>query len=173
MGTPYTPEAIANAFIDKSNEVGCTDLTPMKLLKLVYISHGWYLGFKSQPLIKGSVQAWKYGPVIPELYHVIKNYEGSHILDKIKTPKIESFTPFEFGFEIKGLDEDDSDVPSLIDAIWDVYGNMTGVQLSNLTHETGGPWDLVVKQSDGMILNNAVIPNELIESYYKNRIDND
>jgi len=51
----------------------------MKLLKLTYIAHGYYLGFFEKPLIENEVQAWKYGPVIPELYHVIKRFGNGRV----------------------------------------------------------------------------------------------
>jgi uncharacterized phage-associated protein len=39
----YPAEAIANYFIGKSITNPKTSLTPLKLIKLVYVAHGWYL----------------------------------------------------------------------------------------------------------------------------------
>lgn len=47
--------AIANEFIDLAAERE-EQLTPMKLQKLVYYAHGWWLGLTSQPL------AWRGNP---------------------------------------------------------------------------------------------------------------
>ena len=69
----YDPIAVANFFIQKSIETGL-EVTPMKLLKLVYIAHGWSLGLFGEPLIDEAVVAWTYGPVIPDLYKVLKDY---------------------------------------------------------------------------------------------------
>lgn len=66
-------EAVANYFIQKSFDTGI-GLTPMKLLKLVYIAHGWHRGYFSENLINDAVQAWRYGPVIPDLYRKVKGY---------------------------------------------------------------------------------------------------
>ncbi len=41
----------------------CKILTPMHLLRLVYISHGWMLAIYGRSLFHESVEAWKYGPV--------------------------------------------------------------------------------------------------------------
>ncbi len=46
----------------------------MKLLKITYIAHGFYLGMKQRSLFENNVQAWQYGAVIPDLYHVIKRF---------------------------------------------------------------------------------------------------
>ena len=61
--------------------------TPLHLVKLVYISHGWVLGFHGIPLIRESVEAWKYGPVIPAVYHRYKPFGGSHINLLTKSPR--------------------------------------------------------------------------------------
>ena len=34
-------------------------LTPMQVLKLVYISHGWMLGLLDQPLVAEAIEAWR------------------------------------------------------------------------------------------------------------------
>ncbi|RYE90398.1 MAG: DUF4065 domain-containing protein [Cytophagaceae bacterium] len=70
---PYDAVAIANYFIQKSLDTG-VEVTPMKLLKLVYISHGWSLALLNEPLINEAVEAWTYGPVIPSLYQELKEY---------------------------------------------------------------------------------------------------
>src|SRR5687767_12203236 len=67
----YDPKSIANYFIDLAAAEG-KKLTPLQLIKLVYIAHGWYLGLTGKPLINESPQAWQYGPVIPSLYHALK-----------------------------------------------------------------------------------------------------
>ena len=76
-GAPLMGEAamhdsnkIANEFLRLAKESG-QSLTPMQLLKLVFIAHGWMLGLYGEPLISDDVQAWKYGPVIPDLYQTL------------------------------------------------------------------------------------------------------
>lgn len=58
-------------------------LTPMQLIKLVYLAHCWMLALYSRPLIEEPIEAWKYGPVIPVLYHDIKHY-GSNPVKEVK-----------------------------------------------------------------------------------------
>jgi uncharacterized phage-associated protein len=60
---PYPAAAIANEFIKVAKRNGVL-LTPMKLQKLVYFAHGWYLALLGKPLINEPVEAWKFGPVI-------------------------------------------------------------------------------------------------------------
>jgi len=48
--------------------------------------------------------------------------------------------------------------------IYEIYGRLTGIQLSTLTHTKGSPW----YETWGKDGKNAVISNDLIEEYYKN-----
>ena len=75
---------IAKQFLKFAKEEGI-GIEPMKLLKLTYIAHGWHLGFYSKPLMVNNIEAWKYGPVIPDLYHVTKRFGFSNVdLDPIR-----------------------------------------------------------------------------------------
>lgn len=117
---------IAKQFLKLAKEDGEV-LEPMKLLKLTYIAHGWYLGFYDKPLMKNSVQAWKYGPVIPELYHVTKRF-GFRNVD-LETIELYS--------ENKLNDKDQS----FVKTIWNAYKKFTGPELSIKTHMKNTPWD--------------------------------
>lgn len=47
-------------------------ITAMKLQKLVYYSQAWSLVWDEKPLFESEVQAWRNGPVVPELYQAHK-----------------------------------------------------------------------------------------------------
>lgn len=127
-------------------------IEPMKLLKLAYIIHGWYLGFKDKPLINSKIQAWQHGPVIPELYHVIKRF-GYLPVNK---ETIDLYSEKELNIEDK----------KFVEIIWNAYKNYSGLELSTKTHKKNTPWAQVYDGS-----HNKVINNEIIEDYYKNLID--
>src|SRR5258708_6687363 len=71
MEAPFNSVAVANWFVEKANQGG-KPVTLMKLLKLVYFAHGWHLALTKKPLIKEEIEAWKFGPVAPDVYHVFK-----------------------------------------------------------------------------------------------------
>ncbi|MCY4000360.1 MAG: DUF4065 domain-containing protein, partial [Bacteroidetes bacterium] len=56
------------------------NLTPMQLIKLSYIAHGWTLGISGEPLFNDTVEAWRYGPVVPDIYHTYKEFGHSPIV---------------------------------------------------------------------------------------------
>lgn len=156
----YSPIAIANYFIQKSFSDG-TELTPMKLVKLVYIAHGWYLALSGgKPLLNEAVQAWKYGPVIPTVYHTYKKYLNSQITS------MESENLFSNSYPMV----DDKDIIEFLDKIWEVYRGYSGLQLSTLTHQDSTPWDKIWNKNNGHKEKSVVIPNDLIQEYYTARI---
>ncbi len=157
----YSSITVANYLLLKAwNEE--RDLTPMKILKLVYIAHGWYLGEHGRPLIRDRVRAWTYGPVIPELYSYVKNYGSGPI-----TILIESAFKSVNEEEINEIDE------KFLDTIWNHYKKYSAFQLSALTHQVGSPWDQAVTGHSRRELSRISVPiaNSTIQEYYKNRID--
>ncbi|WFB67016.1 type II toxin-antitoxin system antitoxin SocA domain-containing protein [Chryseobacterium sp. WX] len=143
---------VAKQFLKLAKEDGEV-LEPMKLLKLTYIAHGWYLGFYDKPLIKNSVQAWKYGPVIPELYHVTKRFGHGNVDIEIVDLYSEN--------KLSNQDK------TFLKTIWNAYKGFTGLQLSTKTHMDNTPW----KEAYDPKVYHKVITNELIKEHYKKLID--
>ena len=124
-------------------------LTPMQLVKLTYIAHGWSLGLRGKGLFLNKIEAWQYGPVIPDLYHATKSYGSSPIpLDVIGDPNDIQIAHEDYAF---------------ISEVFDMYGHLDGISLSYLTHKAGTPWSLVY----GSGKRNAEIPTKLITQHYK------
>jgi uncharacterized phage-associated protein len=137
---------VANRLLELARAAGRT-LTPMQLLKLVFLCHGWMLGLYNRALIQDEIQAWKFGPVIPELYRAVRQYRNLPVTHPV------SRRPYDFD-----PIEDD-----LIRQVFGVYGHYSGPALSNITHEPGSPWDQVWDASE----RNVEIPDETIEAYYE------
>lgn len=149
----YKPIDIANYFLNKAYDNG-KKLTPMKLIKLVYLAHGWNLALTSKPLLEEKIVAWKYGPVIRSLYDEFKKFGN----ESIPKPSNKDAKP-----------EINLETAKLLDKIWEVYGRYTAAQLSNLTHEEGSPWDQAWNDDGGATEHNFPISNKTIEKYYKNK----
>ena len=137
---PYNAKAVANEFLHLAQDEG-RKLTPMQLLKLVYFAYGWYWAVANQRLIDERVEAWKYGPVIPSIYHEFKRFGNEPINDFATelrpAPKDGKLT---FFLEEPRIPECDELPRQLIKRVWEVYKGFSAVQLSRLTHEPGTPW---------------------------------
>lgn len=76
--------AVANYFIEIAKREG-KGITQLGLMKRVYIAHGFSLAIHHKSLLDprfDKVEAWKYGPVIPNVYHSFKQYRSNPILEK-------------------------------------------------------------------------------------------
>ena len=139
---------VANRFLDRATASG-DSVTPMQLLKLVYIAHGWMLGLYGRPLIRDDVEAWQYGPVIPRLYNAVRQFRSQPVVG-----------PLSAADEI--LDRQEM---SVVDQVYDIYGKLTGPHLSRMTHAKGTPWQLTYKPGEFGL----DISNDIIEDHYRRR----
>lgn len=147
----YSSIEIANCFLERARRDGRA-LTPMQLLKLVYIAHGWSLGLYQRPLVEDQIQAWKYGPVIPRLYNRIRRYGSNPVTEPLLNNGCVDLTVEE---------------QHLIDEVYRIYGKRSGIALSQITHAKGTPWT----QSYQPGTFNVPISNDLIQAHYEGLIE--
>ena len=140
---------VANRFLELAKDRGKT-LTPLQLMKLVYIAHGWMLGLHSRPLITDNIEAWKFGPVIPRLYSCVKEFGSAPVQGPLKERWFSHPNP---------LDDTEEDV---IQQTFEVYGGLSGIRLSALTHQKGTPWAKTWSPNSWA----TQIPNDLISEHY-------
>jgi len=136
---------VARYFLALVDEDAGDSLTNLKLQKLVYYAQGFYLALYDEPLFPERIEAWMHGPVVPDLYHALKQFGSEPVkLDWEVDP--DRYTP-----EIMGL----------LDEVYSVYGQFSAVRLRNITHQEP-PW----KQTP----NGHVIQLDLMKSYFKTQI---
>lgn len=152
---------VANYFIKRARKAK-QEIGILKLIKLVYLAHGWYLGLNGEPLIREQVEAWKHGPVIRSVYDAFKGYGKRPIKDEAKTG-IEA--------KMKTIEEmADKETIQSLKNIWEFYRDWTPWELSELTHEEGSPWHetwVVGKNQNSF---GVVIPEEEIMNFYDRQI---
>ena len=141
--------------VAKGHEI---QLSNLQLQKLVYIAHGYFLGWKNRPLVSEAVVAWKYGPVLDQVYHEFKSYQDR----KIPNDKIEDIAT--------ELDADD-DANMVIEGVLLLYGKIDAISLVNLTHQPETPWDEVWNVKGGSNKLSAEIPNDLIKNHFRKVIN--
>ena len=124
-------------------------LTNLAMQKLLYIAHMLYMGEREGlPLVLGHFEAWEFGPVHPELYHVVKRFGAAPIT------------------RIPGCKEDVTDIGagSHLDAVVDRLSD-SSPRLVAITHWEKGAWQrFYVPGARGII-----IPNSAILQEYRDR----
>lgn len=141
---------VAKKILNLAENAGDKSITPMKLLKLVYIAHGWMLGLCGRRLITEDVYAWQYGPVIPKLYKDIKRFGRTQVTST--------------SIDGDSLPEFDGEEESIISQVYEKYSQYSGPTLSAMTHAKGTPWWEVWHKNKQI---GGVIPTDLIRTYYK------
>lgn len=141
----HSPAAVANKFIHLATQRGDT-LSPLQVIKLVYLAHGFMLGLYGRALVNEEAEAWTYGPVFRSLYRQVRKY-GSQPVQPL-SGSAEKFDEL----------EDD-----IITQVYEKYGGKTAMWLSKLTHQPDSPWSQVWNDGRG---HSAKISNDLLEDYY-------
>ena len=104
-----------------------SDLSNMKLNKLLYYAEGHYLKQTGKSLFDERIMAWQHGPVVREVYDVYKKYSGK----PIKT------------YDNQRIDNLSDEVKSFLVDIARTYGRYTAGTLRNMTHKPKTPWSSV------------------------------
>lgn len=74
----YSVLDVAKYVIFYSNEKKY-DISNLKLQKILYFIQAEFLVSENEPCFYEEIEAWNFGPVVPEVYHVYKIFGGSNI----------------------------------------------------------------------------------------------
>lgn len=110
------------------------------------------------------VEAWKYGPVIPSVYHSFKQYKASPITDKAVVMEWDENTD-EISFPEPMLADDKA--RKIVEMVWKRYRNFTDSEIVSLTHRKGTPWSVCYIPEQ-----NEAIPDEITAMYYEKLVEN-
>ncbi len=142
---------VAAMIIDLSLNIG-EPITNMKLQKLLYYSYSWYFVKKKgkEKLFKEPIEAWKYGPVVNDVYELYRDNLADVIGESI-------------GGDISLLN---TDAVEIIENVFRVYGDKTAIELMDLSHSEK-PWrDSYVEGEE-----RTVIDDKLIFSFFNDKLN--
>lgn len=157
MGLPYRAKTIALFFLELGELEGIP-ITHMKLQKLIYVAHGWCLAIHGKPLIEESIEAWRYGPVIGNVYQWLKHCGSAPIQLK------DLYVSDNNQLRLADLKQDKSTV-ALLERVWDVHKNFDDIKLSGMTHLPTSPWAQVRGKTPENKFN-ITIDDSLIRDYF-------
>jgi uncharacterized phage-associated protein len=137
-------------------------ITHMKLQKLVYYAHGWWLAYNLDnppPLLNERPQVWQHGPVFSSMYHALKGFGNTPI----------RFPQPEFPMEAPpDVDENDDLILNFMDWIWVRYGQYSAIRLSDMTHQQGTPWRQIAEKYNFRVPLRLPIPDDIMQRYFRN-----
>jgi len=139
--------AVAQRILDECWAAGVMAVTPMKLLKLVYIAHGYMLGRHGAPLLNETVLACKHGPLVPSVYQAVRGFRCSPV-PRVYTAPVESF---------------DQDEEAVIRDVVKVYGKVDAVTLATCIRQPGTPWSVTWGRNRDI----DSMSNDMIEHFYR------
>lgn len=114
----------ANYFIIKAYEDGIeAEMTNMKVQKLLYYAQSLYLALYDEPLFDEEIQAWRYGPVCPPVYHFYSKFEANQLPIPDKS----------------SIDNIPHETKELLAEVWDYFGGYHAYLLSDMSH-VEFPW---------------------------------
>lgn len=135
----YQAQQIANFFLEKGREENIP-ISPMKLIKLVYLAYGWKLAATGKRLFPDRIEAWQHGPIIPALYHEFKDW-GRRFIDRyscmVDLETGETFIPK------MPKNSADGYTVKLLEIVWNAYKNFSSWHLCIISQEKGSPWHKV------------------------------
>ena len=142
----YKALDIANLYVQIANNIPNDSIDNLKVNKLCYYAQAWSLTKLGYPLFDDEIEAWRFGPLIQEVYYAFKACgnrpieEPTYVFDESKLT---------------------SDEISLLTDVYMTYGKYTSNALIGKTHEKGSPWRSVYQE----MMNNP-IPDELMIEYF-------
>lgn len=141
---------ISNFFIDLALKSENDLMTNLRLNKLLYFAQAMSLVKTNTPIYNDEIEAWAYGPVVPQIYNKYKKY-GRKDIDEID----EKYTSDVFS-------------PNELDILFDTvnaYDKYSTGELVRLTHIKGSPWDIAFN-----VKNDKIISKDDIKNYYEKNI---
>ena len=136
---------IAEYFIWIDSKEASDGVSNLKLQKLVYYAQGYFLALFERPLFPESIEAWRHGPVVPDLWHEFKQFESKAI------PPDDDYEP--------SLSQDEKNV---CQEIFNVYGVYFAWKLRNMTHDEQ-PW---LDHNE----TTAIIPHDELKTFFESKV---
>lgn len=155
----YKVMDVARYVINYSYEIG-RPVSNLKLQKILYFIQSDFLANTGLPCFYEEIEAWDFGPVVPDVYYTYKKY-GSSIITKIDNYidfSNGSWNANKFNFTKNNISSETDRIR--IEKMIELCSKYTAAQLVEITHNQL-PWKKA-RQS----LYNKVISKESITRYF-------
>lgn len=142
------PLSVAHWFVQRLTNTEAGDMvTHLRVQKLLYFAQAWHLLALNRPLFEEDMQAWAHGPVVPSVFHALKEY---------------GWQPLPLDGNAEGIEEDSL---GILEQVVDIYGDYSAKRLERMTHEED-PWRVTRGDLSPEERCERVIPLDLIRDFY-------
>ncbi|HLP89844.1 MAG TPA: type II toxin-antitoxin system antitoxin SocA domain-containing protein [Nostocaceae cyanobacterium] len=141
---------VAKYFLAQTNEEAGDLISNLKLQKLLYYAQGFHLAMYDEPLFPETIEAWMYGPVIPEVFHVYQKYGNGAI-------------PIPDDIDFAKYDQQTTD---LLNDIYNIYGQFSAWKLLNLVQKEE-PW-IKARRTENSA--NLIIGHQSLKKYFQTQL---
>jgi uncharacterized phage-associated protein len=146
---PNNVHDIAHKIILRTDSEKGDIISNLKLQKLLYYMQGYHLAFFNERFFEDPLEAWTYGPVVPNVYHTFKDFgPKAIILDPNKYKEI----------ELRNEQED------MFEQVMSEYGKFSAIKLMEMTHKET-PWKEASEKPD------KVINIETMKNFFSKLVD--
>lgn len=159
MEEKYSAMTVARTLIHLAHSKGISDITNLKLQKLLYFCEAYYMNATDKcKMFDENFNALTFGPVVLEVYN---NYK-SNLSYPIEIMEDD-------GFIIENSSETSRDYINTINQILESFGSMKASQLVALTHMTDSPWEKVWKKNREVSNygTDGIIPKEETKNWFR------
>ncbi|MGP1412228.1 MAG: Panacea domain-containing protein [Peptoanaerobacter stomatis] len=157
MKKPYRAIDVARFIIKESNDKGRV-ISNLKLQKLLYfIQASFLVNNPDEPCFSDNIEAWDFGPVVPNVYREYKMFGANHINHTSEYVKIDDDNFWNSELEYYDDNIIDKCDKKIIRDVLDAFSNYTASQLVEITHNQD-PWvDTYEKYSNNIISNEKIL----------------
>jgi uncharacterized phage-associated protein len=127
-------------------------LTDLRLQKLLYYAQAWSLVIRESELFPEDIQAWRWGPVVPDVYRALPDglCASPITLDMVS--------------HVPDLPAEDA---RFVQSVWEAYNQHSATQLSRMTHaERPYMRSWGDRPTDGTGTGDEPIPVDELEDYF-------
>lgn len=121
---------VADYFLAKTEVEAEERMTHLKVQKLVFYAQGFSLAIMDKPLFSNPIEAWKHGPVSPDLYKKYRD-SGSNPIDVVPADEEEAA-----GAMRQAAKPFTAEQADLLDDVYNTFGQFSAWRLRELSHET-------------------------------------
>lgn len=129
-----------------------SDLSKLKIQKLLYYAQGYYLALYNKPLFDEKISAWQHGPVVEDIYSEFKTNNGNFIPTN------------DYKMNDDEIDKIGKDEKELIEDVFQLMGQYSAWRLRDKTHQED-PWIDNYKEGE-----NREISHSDMKKYFKQYI---